>query len=77
MLDKLSASEQARLVEAMTTIERLLEAPAAAPAKRRPYILRAPKPGDFGWIVKRHAELYAEEYGWVAPFEGVVRADRR
>ena len=33
--------------------------------------LRAPKRGDFGWIVKRHAELYAQEYGWGAPFEGV------
>jgi len=37
----------------------------------RKYILRAPKPGDFGWIVKRHAELYAEEYGWTEPFEGL------
>ena len=72
LLGKLSAAQQARLIGAMTTIEGLLDAPAAdAPAKRRPYILRAPKPGDFGWIVKRHAELYAEEYGWVAPFEGV------
>ena len=34
-------------------------------------------PGDFGWIVKRNAEIYAEEYGWTAPFEGAVRADRR
>jgi GNAT superfamily N-acetyltransferase len=41
-----------------------------SPARRK-YRLRKPKPGDFGWIVKRHAELYAEEYGWVAPFEGV------
>jgi len=30
-----------------------------------------PRPGDFGWIVKRNAELYAQDYGWVAPFEGV------
>ena len=28
-------------------------------------------PGDFGWIVKRHAELYAQEYKWREPFEGV------
>ena len=35
------------------------------------YRLRAPVPGDFGWIVKRHAELYAQEYGWIEPFEGV------
>jgi GNAT superfamily N-acetyltransferase len=33
--------------------------------------LRAPKPGDFGWIVSRHAALYAQEYGWVEPFEGL------
>jgi len=72
LLGKLSAAQQARLVGAMTTIESLLDAPTAAtPAKGRQYTLRAPKPGDFGWIVKRHAELYAEEYGWVAPFEGV------
>ena len=41
------------------------------PKPRGNYLLRAPKPGDFGWIVKRHAELYAEEYGWIEPFEGL------
>jgi len=35
------------------------------------YILRAPRPGDFGWIVKRHGELYAQEYQWTEPFEGL------
>jgi len=35
------------------------------------YSLRSPKPGDFGWIVSRHAALYAQEYGWVEPFEGL------
>jgi DNA-binding MarR family transcriptional regulator/GNAT superfamily N-acetyltransferase len=72
MLDKLSPSDQSRLIEAMHTIETLLE-PAAqpAPAKQRGYKLREPVPGDFGWIVKRHAELYAQEYEWREPFEGV------
>jgi DNA-binding MarR family transcriptional regulator/N-acetylglutamate synthase-like GNAT family acetyltransferase len=72
MLGKLSAAEQARLVGAMATIEGLIEATAAElPGRRSDYRLRAPKPGDFGWIVKRHAELYAEEYGWTEPFEGL------
>ena len=34
-------------------------------------VLREPKPGDLGWIVARHAELYAEEYGWAGNFEGI------
>jgi DNA-binding MarR family transcriptional regulator/N-acetylglutamate synthase-like GNAT family acetyltransferase len=75
MLGKLSATEQARLIAAMGTIETLLggAAPKKTPhATPQPgYILRAPRPGDFGWIVKRHAELYAQEYQWKEPFEGV------
>lgn len=72
MLGKLSPDEQARLIAAMNTIETLLGGEAAtehSPASS--YKLRPPRPGDFGWIVKRHAELYAREYGWVEPFEGV------
>jgi DNA-binding MarR family transcriptional regulator/GNAT superfamily N-acetyltransferase len=72
MLSKLDPNAQARLAAAMTTIEALLggEASAPPPSGRR-CTLRMPLPGDFGWMVKRHAELYAQEYGWVAPFEGV------
>jgi DNA-binding MarR family transcriptional regulator/GNAT superfamily N-acetyltransferase len=71
-LRNLTPADQGRLIAAMTTIETLLDGEAAAkPPAARPAKLRAPMPGDFGWIVKRHAELYAQEYGWVAPFEGV------
>jgi DNA-binding MarR family transcriptional regulator/GNAT superfamily N-acetyltransferase len=72
MLDKLAPADQARLIAAMQTIESLLggEEPATTPPHPT-YRLRAPVPGDFGWIVKRNAEIYAEEYGWTAPFEGV------
>ena len=68
MLRKLAAEQQARLVAAMTTIENLL---GEGPAPKRGYTLRGPRPGDFGWIVTRHAQLYLEEYGWGAPFEGL------
>ena len=72
MLAKLPPADQARLIAAMDTIETLLGAQSAAePDKRINYILRAPRPGDFGWIVKRNAELYAQEYRWLEPFEGV------
>jgi len=72
MLGKLSPKDQSRLIGAMNTIQTLLgESPDTEPAPERTYSLRAPRPGDFGWIVKRHAELYAREYGWIEPFEGV------
>ena len=72
MLAKLAPADQARLIAAMCTIERLLgRRSAAEPAPQRTYVLRPPRPGDFGWIVKRHAELYAQEYRWVEPFEGL------
>jgi len=72
MLDRLSAADQGRLIAAMHAIESLLggTAPEQAATGRR-YALRAPQPGDFGWVVKRHAELYREEYGWTEPFEGL------
>ncbi len=76
MLGRLKPEDQLRLIEAMNTIQTLLggkpeSAAAEAPAPDRRYLLRAPRPGDFGWIVKRHAELYAREYQWIEPFEGV------
>jgi len=71
MLGKLAPAEQARLIAAMTAIETLLEGRIQEPEPQRRYTLRAPRPGDFGWIIKRNAELYAQDYGWVAPFEGV------
>ena len=34
--------------------------------------LREPRPGDYGWILMRHGELYAKEYGWSTAFEALV-----
>ncbi len=67
MLGKLPAPDQARVIAAMDEIETLLD----GTTPKRAYILREPRYGDFGWIVTRHAQVYADEYGWGAPFEGL------
>ncbi len=69
MLGALPAAEQDRLVEAMRVIEGLL---GARPEPKAPYMLRPHQPGDMGWVIHRHAVLYAQEYGFDERFEALV-----
>jgi DNA-binding MarR family transcriptional regulator/GNAT superfamily N-acetyltransferase len=69
VLGRLSVQEQRRLLEAMRTIEDLLQ---PRTEQRVPYVLRPPQPGDMGWVVQRHGALYAQEHGWTTEFEGLV-----
>ena len=58
-----------RLISALDTVQRLLDPPAAA---QRRIVLRDPKPGDMGWVVQTHGELYDREYGFDWTFEALV-----
>jgi DNA-binding MarR family transcriptional regulator/GNAT superfamily N-acetyltransferase len=69
MLGRLPAPDQRRLAAAMATVEAVL---AAEPDSREPYLLRPHQPGDMGWIVHRHAVVYAQEHGFDERFEALV-----
>jgi DNA-binding MarR family transcriptional regulator/GNAT superfamily N-acetyltransferase len=69
LLENISSTDRKRLVEAMHTIETVLGAKnEAAPS----YLLRPHRPGDMGWVVQRHGELYWQEYGYDERFEAFV-----
>jgi GNAT superfamily N-acetyltransferase len=54
----------------MTTLQQLPD--PEAPPKPRAVVLRDPRPGDLGWVVQQHGEIYAREYGFSNAFEGLV-----
>ena len=60
---------QRRLVDAMRANEGILGPGSEAPA---PCLVRPHRPGDMGWVIHRHAALYAQEYGLDVTFEALV-----
>jgi len=69
MLSKISPARQKALLAAMEEIEDVL---APAPSGEVSYVLRQHRPGDMGWVVQRHGELYWQEYHYDERFEALV-----
>jgi len=69
LLAPLSGPAQEALTGALSTVQRLLD-PATTLVPT--LLLRNPQPGDMGWVVQQHGEIYAREYGWNSEFEALV-----
>jgi len=78
MLTALDEERRRVLLEAMDTIQNTLDTspnekgqPEKGDAIRQ-LTLRGHRPGDMGWVVQRHGEIYHQEYGWNEEFEALV-----
>jgi DNA-binding MarR family transcriptional regulator/N-acetylglutamate synthase-like GNAT family acetyltransferase len=69
LLAPLPREQQVKLQGHLQNVQALLGAP---PARTDGLQLREHRPGDIGWIVQKHGELYAQEYGWNTDFEALV-----
>lgn len=69
LLAPLRPPDRGRLIEAMHAVQLLLEASVHAASAT---VLRDPKPGDMGWVVMQHGEVYALQDGFNWEFEGLV-----
>jgi len=67
LLAPLPEPDRDRLVSAMAAIRGVLD--GREPPSWR---IRPPLPGDLGWVIAAHGDLYAREYGWDASFEALV-----
>ena len=68
-LQTLQPGARGELVRHLVSAELLMREP---PLRSEEVSLRSLAPGDIGWVIGRHGEVYFHEYGWNLDFEKLV-----
>jgi DNA-binding MarR family transcriptional regulator/N-acetylglutamate synthase-like GNAT family acetyltransferase len=68
MLSALDRMRRHAVLDAMQAIQLSLATPQPLSQIR----FRSHRPGDMGWVIARHGELYAAQFGWTEEFEALV-----
>ena len=70
MLSGLRAGDRQRLLASMQEVTQVLG--SSRTDAHAEIVLRTHRPGDIGWAIERHGQLYADEFGWTVEFEALV-----
>jgi len=71
LLAELAGPARRRLLHGVQEITSVLTDPAG-PGPARGWLLRAARPGDFGWVAGAQAAGYARQYGWDGTYEALA-----
>jgi DNA-binding MarR family transcriptional regulator/GNAT superfamily N-acetyltransferase len=70
LLKPLAPAQRDALIAGLGHVQHLLD--ASRPMAPRSVVLRDPRPGDLGWVVQQHGEIYWREYRFNSQFEALV-----
>lgn len=70
MLSGLRPSDRQRLVASLQEVALTLDSSSTKASEE--IVLRTHRPGDIGWAIERHGQLYADEFAWSVEFEALV-----